>query len=692
MNALETKRAIENSLKSFAGTPLAMAASALFETLGYKSEKRFNLQPNTAAAFLSEFGQRRTFNGEQAIVDDWQSVDVLFQLTDDEVRAAADGSQQLLFDSKGKWDGAVMESYLFFAIALKEPYYTRTQLSGITRAVNRLFPMPAMVIFRHGETLTVAVINRRLHKRDESKDVLEKVTLIKDVRITAPHRAHVEILFDLSFDALEEKHTFANFVGLHAAWQKTLDVSELNKRFYQEIANWYFWALGQVEFPEDASKDASGQDAISLIRLLTRLIFCWFIKEKALIPDDVFKQSALTELLNGFTPSDTANKDSIFYKAILQNLFFATLNTEMDQSGAPPNRRFSRQARDDHMIHTVWRHEGAIADKPRFQSLFKEIPFLNGGLFECLDDRERTQEIRIDGFSDTPKNHPIVPDILFFGSEREADLSSAYGDAKYKRAKVRGLLRIFEDYKFTIEENTPIEEDVALDPELLGHVFENLLADYNPETGAVARKTTGSFYTPRVVVDFMVDEALRAYLSGLLIEKFAELKADAPALENRLQHLFDWRLPSHQFKPAEVEVLINAIHALNAIDIACGSGAFPMGLLLKLVWVLRKLDSGNERWKAIQLNSIPDATLRAAAERVFTGNLPDYTRKLYLIENCLYGVDIQPIAVQIAKLRFFISLVVDQKVDDTQPNRGVLALPNLETRIVAANSLLGLKR
>ena len=115
-------------------------------------------------------------------------MDFLFQLTDEEVRAAAGGKQQFFFESNGKWNGAEINRICFFAIALKQTHYSRTELSGITRAVNRLFPMPAMLLFRHGDTLTLAIINRRLHKRDESKDVLEKVTLIKDIRfaVTAP--------------------------------------------------------------------------------------------------------------------------------------------------------------------------------------------------------------------------------------------------------------------------------------------------------------------------------------------------------------------------------------------------------------------------------------------------------------------------------------------------------------------------
>jgi hypothetical protein len=106
-----------------------------------------------------------------------------------------------------------------------------------------------------------------------------------------------------------------------------------------------------------------------------------------------------------------------------------------------------------------------------------------------------------------------VPDDLFFGDEQEVDLNDIYGTGG-KRYTVRGLINILDSYKFTVDENTPIEEEIALDPELLGKVFENLLAAYNPETGVTARKQTGSFYTPREIVNYMVDESLVAYLES----------------------------------------------------------------------------------------------------------------------------------------------------------------------------------
>ncbi len=258
MSDLKSKQAILNSLASFASKPLAEAATALFESLGYKSQKRIALKPNSAETFTETFAKDKTLNPDHTLLADWQSVDFLFQFTDEEVRAAAAGNEQFKFEAHGRWNGAEINSFLFVAIALAKPTYTRTQLSGITRAVNRLFPMPVMLLFRYGDTLTLAIINRRLHKRDESKDVLEKVTLIKDIRSANPHRAHVEILFDLSFDALRDKHDLANFVALQAAWQKALDSSELDKRFFRKSPTGISGRWTTRNFPGRAQTERQG--------------------------------------------------------------------------------------------------------------------------------------------------------------------------------------------------------------------------------------------------------------------------------------------------------------------------------------------------------------------------------------------------------------------------------------------------
>lgn len=729
MSELALKQAISQALKQFTAGNLADNARSLFETLGYRVDKQTSLDAPTAQSFVDSFAQERAFNRETALLKDWQFVDLLFQLTKDEIT----GSNQLriAFGDSSRVDNTIIESYLFFAIALTGAAYTRTQLAAITREVNKLFSMPVMLVFQYGQTLTLSIINRRLHRRDESKDVLEKVTLIKDISFVNPHRAHLEILFDLSLEQLFKAHKFTNFVELHQAWQKTLDSSELNKRFFREVSNWYFWASQNVVFPAGAEADEEVRNATSIIRLITRLIFVWFLKEKSLgdsplVPDELFQRSSIRQLIHFDDPNS-----STYYKAILQNLFFATLNQEMNPPDKPgKNRRFVKEQEfqgknNDRMMHGFYRYRSLFKQPDQALDLFNQVPFLNGGLFECLDHNpkkslSRKDVVRVDGFSGEASNPLSVPNYLFFLDEQDVDLNAIYG-TKNKRYKVRGLIDIFNSYKFTITENTPIEEEIALDPELLGKVFENLLADYNSETRVTARKQTGSFYTPREVVDYMVNESLLVYLSTQMMESRLVDEADRTDLEQRLRQLLDYKIELNPFegRAEEAIVLIAAIDRVKMLDPAVGSGAFPMGILQKLVFLLSKLDPNNILWKhqqkereiervrqdIQQANQISYEEAREAAiaqlqERLAqiesdfdpNNNETDYPRKLFLIENSIYGVDIQPIAVQIAKLRFFISLIVEQRVNEAAPNRGILPLPNLETKFIAANTLMQVDR
>lgn len=703
MNSIDLKVRIAQCIQSFATGSLAKNATRLFDLLGYRSGKTIELTPNSATTFVQNFQQGQIFSREKALLDEWLSVDLLFQLTDEDILAAGK-KQMLLFDSGETVDGSRIESYLFFAISLAGETYTRTQLADITREVNRLFRMPVLLLFRHGETLTFAVIDRQIHRLDESRDVLKKVTLIKDIRIQNPHRAHIEILSDLALNSLWASEQFHNFVGLHNAWRKVLDSSALNKRFYSEIANWYFWALPQVEFPAQEGVESEITRATGVIRLLTRLIFTWFIKEKGLVPEALFQEQRLQELLADLSPSATT-----YYRAVLQNLFFATLNTEMNATDRPRQFRKRRKAESgqdqNYMCHSVYRYEALFRKPDEALEMFAEVPFLNGGLFECLDHEEERNgkkvAVRVDGFSDRPDNPLRVPNVLFFGPKVDVDLNEVFGTTN-RRYQVRGLLNILHSYKFTIQENTPIEEEIALDPELLGRVFENLLASYNPETRVTARKQTGSFYTPRAIVNYMVDEALIAALKTRLEAKLPVVGTGGEeelSLDERLRRLFAYTEEQHPFTPAETETLIGVIDDLRILDPACGSGAFPMGILHRLVFLLHKLDPHNTRWKArqianaerIEFSEARDAAI-ARIERAFEHNELDYGRKLYLIGQCIYGVDIQPIAIQISKLRFFISLIIDQDADLEAPNLGFEPLPNLETRLVAANSLLGVKK
>jgi adenine-specific DNA-methyltransferase len=695
------RRIVADALSHFTAPSLLGPAMELFGAVGYRSNRRFDVNPAGGHALLEALGLTDTLNTERALLSHWRAAELIFQLTAEEISSAG---QMALFDTR-QVDQTRIESYLFLAIDLSGASYTRTELATITREINRHLLMPVLVLFRHGATLTFAVIDRRIHKLNEARDVLEKVTLIKDIAFAQPHRAHIEILADLSLPQLAREASVSNFVELHRAWRTVLDSSALNRRFYREVANWYFWAVEQVEFPAGAQDDRAVRNATSLIRLITRVIFVWFLKEKGLIPDDLFNPRRLREILTSL-----AHDESSYYQAILQNLFFATLNQEMNTPQRPTNRTFRGEGRQHYNITTLYRHKARFRDPEAALALFATIPFLNGGLFECLDKPDADGKIvRVDGFSDRTDVPLRVPNELFFGAEHAVDLNATYGTSG-KHYQVAGLITILQRYKFTVSENTPIEEEVALDPELLGQVFENLLAAYNPETQTTARKQTGSFYTPRPIVNYMVDEALVAYLEENLHQATRlSLVLDAAqlaSLNTRLRDLMTYTEADHGFSPDEVRHLIIAINNVKILDPAAGSGAFPMGVLQKLVHLLTRLDPDNTRWKEQQRARAIEETKGAFeigdhAERerrlldineAFEYNSSDYGRKLYLIENCIYGVDIQPIAIQIAKLRCFISLVVDQRIDDTRENRGIRPLPNLETKFVAANTLVGIPR
>lgn len=439
-------------------------------------------------------------------------------------------------------------------------------------------------------------------------------------------------------------------------------VEALTKQFYTELFDWYLWATDSqtgVTFPNNPNTPDDDRDniQIKIIRLITRLMFVWFIKQKHLVPNNLFDPDFLKTILRDF---QTGEDKGVYYNAILQNLFFATLNQEVSE------RRFARHCtntqysargikyfyRDDDK-KSYFRFDEQEKEQKVLQ-LFETVPYLNGGLFNCLDVYKK--EVRdgknyyvpdtlYDGFSSNStikSGHYVwkafLPDALFFAPER-TKVEVTNGSQKEK-LEVCGLIRLFQKYNFTVEENSPSEQQVALDPELLGKVFENLLAAYNPETQVSARNETGSFYTPREVVNYMTDEALRAYLEGKGFEK--EL------VENLLHG-------EGAIKTDQNENLINALESVKILDPAVGSGAFPMGMLLKMTEMIARLT--------------PDEQFNR------------YQTKLRLIQNCLYGGDIQAIALLICRLRFFISLICEQ-------GDHVEALPSLDLHFVAANSLL----
>lgn len=691
----DARTQVAQAVAAFENGSLKERTAALLGCLGYESERTFGTGPLSPRDFLARFvrpnGPQVADSQKQLILDTWRSAEFVFQYTNDELGPRIQGD---MFGTRRGFDDSRTKSFLFLAVELRDGDHARFRLASIVRGINRLFKMPVIVFFRYrradGTTaLTLSVIHRRPHKRNEQVDVLRKATLIKDIRADNPHRAHINILTELALDSLALSRR--NFDELHAAWEGVLDTEALNKRFYKHLYEWFERAVAECSFPDDGA--GCGNAERHVIRMITRLLFIWFLKEKRLIPGELFREEFAKTILKNHGPGK-----SDYYRAVLQNLFFATLNTEIEK------RAFSSRAKPTHRDFTKYRYRDLLADPDGFRDLLQTVPFVNGGLFDCLDTFRHVGGggRRIDAFTDNI-DHPDhgaplnIPARVFFDGST-------------------GLFPILRRYKFTVEENTPLDEEVALDPELLGRTFENLLAAYNPETREHARKATGSYYTPRKVVDYMVDEALVGYF----VAKVSAYDGDLEWLEDRIRHLVrldqgegtgslrprSGRRPGksedHLIHDTEIGTLVSAIDDLDVLDPACGSGAFPMGVLHKLVTVLGKIDPRNERWKARQLASaqaIEDPQARKSAlravelafseERAFG----DFGRKLYLIQRVIHGVDIQPVATQIAKLRFFISLIVEQQpTEDPSHNYGLEPLPNLETCFVAANSLLSLER
>ena len=672
------KETIQSALAAIPAGDFAATSKALLATLGYRSERTLELS-GTVDDFVADFPSLNpNTKTEHAFRNATESVQLLFQFTSDEI--TGDTQQTLDLGADFLQEGWA-DSFLFFSVTLKAKDYSRSKYAEFTREINKRLLTPTVVFFRVADRLTIAFVGRRQHQYDENRDVLEQVTLIKDIRLNNPHRAHLDILSELSLDAclqwMDANNKPKNFDGLLAAWLAKLDTEALNRQFYRKLFNWFEWAVTEAKFPTDETKTLTPQEHV--IRLITRLLFIWFLKEKGLVADALFSKTQIQPLLKD---DDFENGDS-YYRAVLQNLFFATLNTEMEKRG------FSTGQHKTHRDFSRYRYKTEMRDPDKLLELFSETPFINGGLFDCLDSFKGSNDggYRIDCFSDTHYKKLCIPNRLFFQEDS-------------------GLLSILEHYKFTVEENTPIEQEVALDPELLGKVFENLLAAYNPETGATARKQTGSYYTPRAIVDYMVEETLVATLS----QRCQPTDGDTELWNERLHYLLDYAQmfddAKEWFDDTETNRIMRAIAELKVLDPAVGSGAFPMGVLHKLTLALRRLDPDNSRWEQLQ----KELAIARAAEAFDTSNQQerdtelteisstferyrdsDFGRKLYLIQNSIFGVDIQPVACQIAKLRFFISLAIEQEPNRNADNFGIKPLPNLETRFVAADTLIGLE-
>jgi Alw26I/Eco31I/Esp3I family type II restriction m6 adenine DNA methyltransferase len=393
-------------------------------------------------------------------------------------------------------------------------------------------------------------------------------------------------------------------------------VEVVNKDFYQEIAEHFYGLVGRYGDSREVlakpilrlpSDNASNQELQNYsIRLLGRILFLWFLKQK--------------HSLNGLSllPSSVLERDhegrSNFHHDVIEPLFFEVLN----KPSSDRDQKFCVEP-------------------------YSQVPYLNGGLF-----------------------HPTDGESGDFYDEKLFKSKCEIPNSWYK-----GLFETLNTYNFTIDENLENDVDLSIDPEMLGRVFENLLAEINPETGQIARKSSGSFYTPRVIVSFMVDESLTKFLeekTGISRERIQALITTNSLEEEKFTLSSD-----------EKSLVVDAISNLKCFDPACGSGAFPISMLHKLLWVISQADPSGDTFL--------DSEDFAGTEHWLSHSRLDYLRKRKLIRDVIFGVDIQSIAVEIAKLRCFLTLIVDQEIDDESQNRGVIPLPNLDFKFICADSL-----
>ncbi|MDP2267726.1 MAG: hypothetical protein Q8K46_01030, partial [Deltaproteobacteria bacterium] len=260
--AADIRPRILSSLAGFAAQPLAVAAREFFQVLGYTSDRTL---PINSLDQLREILDKGGYLTEgNALLSRWHSVHFLFQLTQDEISASTSG--QLTLGFAAPWEIKIINSYVFFALDLNikadGEMPTRGELSAITRALNRLVPMPVLVLFRHGEALSLAIINRRRNLQDGTRDVLTRVSLIRNISLEQPHRAHLDLLERFSLHRLREENArLSTFSDLDSAWQKLLSTQELNKSFYRSLVDWFTWATAEINLarlPDHVDDDPEG--------------------------------------------------------------------------------------------------------------------------------------------------------------------------------------------------------------------------------------------------------------------------------------------------------------------------------------------------------------------------------------------------------------------------------------------------
>ena len=461
------------------------------------------------------------------------------------------------------------------------------------------------------------------------------------------HTAQVQLLPILEND--ERKPLLSDF-------EKAFSIEVVTREFftkYRELFHKVEEALQELVEQNKRIRDdfeAKGVDTVNFAKkLLGQVVFLYFLQKKGWFGvgrDEDWGKGPKDFLRRLFEKKIAAYSN--FFNDVLEPLFYEALAVE--------------RAED-------------------FYSRFNcKIPFLNGGLFDPINNY------------DWVHTDILLPNELFSNTDKTKE-----GDTG------TGILDVFDRYNFTVKEDEPLDKEVAVDPEMLGKVFENLLEVKD-------RKSKGTYYTPREIVHYMCQESLINYLDtavntgdvplvaipppqgklfgkpdpeqGALkapayraivphedIEAFVRMGELAIEHDARVESTgretrdYSYKLPpSIRLNAALID---DKLASIRVCDPAIGSGAFPVGLMTEIVRARNTLTT-----------YLPDKEGRT-----------NYHFKRHAIQNCLYGVDIDPGAVEIAKLRLWLSLVVDEEdIKQIQP------LPNLDYKIVCGDSLLGVER
>ena len=458
---------------------------------------------------------------------------------------------------------------LFLFAIIKDESFSKTNIERITKTFISGRSSERFVVWFFGDKNN-KIFKVVLSGKEGKKVILKSLTF----EVNQPFYRTYEFILNEVYNK-----THKLFVEPSERWQalwSAFDISVVNKQFYNAIKN-AFDDLVENTLSKSFIKSLDTKKHFT-IRLIGRIIFCWFLKKKSIIDENVLSSKAIQHYTN-------------YYREILEKLFFDVFNTpkHLRKQNLPPD--------------------------------ISDYPFLNGGLFEDQEDDYRGN------FQ------------LFLPNEWFYDL----------------FHNTLERYNFTIDENSSTNEELAIDPEMLGRIFENLLAEQNPETkiAATDRKVTGSYYTPREIVDFMVEQSISEYLKANLEQSLK------PEIIEDFVHAFEI---SDDLKN-NFELILQKLNAVKVLDPACGSGAFAIGILQKLLALKHIILHSSNRNRSSK---------------------DHYNLKLDTIRNSIYGSDIQPLATELSRLRCWLSLMVDEDIKEIQP------LPNLNFKFVTSNSLVEL--